>query len=281
MDSGRRGGLQPMKIRILSDLHIEFHPFLIPPLPDDAHTTLVLAGDVGVIHRKDELLGFLQQAAEQFRAVVYVMGNHEYYAGVWPDARHVLLADGLPGNVYVLEQSWVDIDGVRFAGTTLWSDFENGSTAAMQAAHVMNDFHYIRVQADGHEAPRALLPEDILADHRQSLQWLDHTLARLQAEDKPVVVVTHHGISERSIHEDFADSAVNGAFLSACDWLFARHVPALAIHGHVHNSFDYHLPDASGEQGTRVLVNPRGYTRRDDTQENPLFDPFLTVDIHV
>ncbi|HLR13137.1 MAG TPA: metallophosphoesterase [Burkholderiaceae bacterium] len=265
----------------MSDLHIEFHPFVIPPLPDDARTVLVLAGDIGVIHRKDELHGFLQCAADQFRAVIYVMGNHEYYAGVWPDARETLISDGLPDNVHVLEQDWIDIDGVQFAGTTLWSDFENGDTAAMQAAQVMNDFHYIRVSADDHDTPRALLPEDILADHRQSLQWLDRTLTRLQANDKPVVVVTHHGVSQRSIHDDYANSPVNGAFLSACDWLFAKHVPALAIHGHVHNSFDYRLPDASGGLGTRVLVNPRGYTRRDDTQETPLFDPFLTVDIHV
>lgn len=270
-----------MKIRVLSDLHIEFHPFSIPRLPDDADSILVLAGDIGVIHRKDELFGFLQQAASQFFAVVYVLGNHEYYAGVWPDAIQTLRAGSLPDNVHILERNSVEIAGLIFVGTTLWSDFEAGSPVAMQAARAMNDFHYIRVQDEDHDEPRPLLPEDVLADHRHALCWLDKELEQWQDSGQPVVVVTHHGVSAQSIHEQYQDNPLNGAFLSACDWLFAKHVPVLAIHGHVHNSFDYYLPDASGGQGTRVLVNPRGYTRRDDTQENPLFDPLLTVDIHV
>lgn len=269
-----------MKIRVLSDLHIEFHPFVIPSLPDDSSSILVLAGDIGVIHRKDELLAFLHRASEQFQAVVYVLGNHEYYAGLWPQAREALKNSSLPDNVHLLERSKVELGGVWFVGTTLWSDFESGNPIAMQSAQVMNDFHYIRVQEQGDDASRTLRPEDVLADHRQALQWLDQTLSQLQTGGQPVVVVTHHGISARSIHNQFKSSAVNGAFISSCDWLFAKHVPALAIHGHVHNSFDYYLPGATGEQGTRVLVNPRGYTRRDDTQENPLFDPLLTIDIH-
>lgn len=266
-----------MKLRILSDLHIEFHPFAIPALEDDAHTILILAGDIGVIRRGDELLSFLQHAARQFRAVIYVMGNHEYYAGVWPDAANTLLGWDLPANVYVLGRTSVCIDGVVFVGATLWSDFDCGSSDTMQdAAHTLNDFHYIKTPGAS-DVPRNLLPQDVLADHQKSLDWLDRTLSIFQAERQPCVLVTHHGVSRLSIHEDYKDNSLNGAFVSACDWLIQKTRPVLVVHGHVHNSFDYYIQGDAGS--TRVVVNPRGYTRRDDTQENPSFDPFLTIDL--
>ena len=125
-----------MKLRILSDLHIEFHPFEIPPLKTDRETVLILAGDIGVIHRKTELKSFLRQAAAQFRAVIYVLGNHEFYRGVWPDALQTLRTWHLPDNIHVLERQWVKIDDIVFLGTTFWSDFDNKDPTAMQNAEV-------------------------------------------------------------------------------------------------------------------------------------------------
>src|SRR5699024_10693183 len=164
-----------MKLRILSDLHIEFHPFVIPPLADDAQTVLILAGDIGVIRRHEELAQFLKQAAAQFFAVVYVLGNHEYYAGLWLQALDTLGSWNLPDNVHVLEREAVAINGVLFAGTTLWSDFEKADPAAMQAANAMNDYHYIRTTDFQADEPRALHPKDVLHDHYRSLEWLDQT----------------------------------------------------------------------------------------------------------
>ncbi|MFA5522276.1 MAG: metallophosphoesterase [Castellaniella sp.] len=263
-----------MKLRILSDLHIEFHPFAIPAMPDDSATVLVLAGDVGVIYRREELEAFLRDAAARFRAVIYILGNHEYYRGQWPAARASLPSWNLPDNLHVLERDVVRIDDVHFVGATLWTDFDGGSLDTMRAVeHAIHDYHYIDSGAGPAGERIHLRPEAVYEDHRVSLAWLESTLGALHARGETAVLVTHHGFSRRSIHEHFRDNALNGAFVSECADMIKRTAPLLAIHGHVHNSFDYRLGT------TRVLVNPRGYTRRDDTQENLAFDPCLGLDL--
>lgn len=265
-----------MKLRILSDLHIEFHPFEIPPESQDNDTVLILAGDIGVVHRRAELESFLRQAAARFRAVIYVMGNHEYYHGSWPDSMERLRSWGLPGNIHVLERQWVQIDDIVFVGATLWTDFDGQDAAVIQAAgQVMNDFHYISVDTQTEMPTGRLTPQHVIEDHKQSLGWLEVTLDKFRRQGKRCVLVTHHGVSRLSIHETYQDNALNGAFVSDCTGLLERTRPELVVHGHVHNSFDYVI--GSSPDATRVIVNPRGYTRSDDTQENPVFDPLLTI----
>ncbi len=266
-----------MKIRILSDLHIEFSSFDVPSLEHDYESVLVLAGDIGVIYKKQGLYEFLSKVSKQFKAIVYVPGNHEYYKGIWPESIHILREWNLPENIYVVDRDVVCIDGIAFVCCTLWSSFDDGCLASMQeSAKTLNDYIFIETNIDGHDTPRPVLPEDQLADHKESVAWLDKTLTKLSKSYK-CVMVTHHGISRRSIHARFADSNVNGAFVTDCEWLLKKHAPALAIHGHVHNSFDYYVSD--GELSTRVIVNPRGYMFKNGEMENPEFNPNLVVEI--
>lgn len=265
-----------MLCRILSDLHLEFHPFTIPPLARDADTVLVLAGDIGSVSRPEPLREFLVHAGQEFRAVVYVLGNHEFYRSRWPGALARIREWGLPATVHVLERDVVEIDGVTFVGATLWTDFDHEDPATLiMAQHAMNDFQLIGRDLDPQsrdQRPR-FLPEHALADHRRSRAWLWQTLGKLRDSGKRVVLVTHHGLTPEAIHERFRGDALNGAFVSDLTSLLRETRPALAIHGHVHDSFDYVVQD------TRIVTNPRGYTRVAYTQENKQFDPCLTIEL--
>lgn len=265
-----------MRCRILSDLHLELHPFAIPPLTEDPQTVLVLAGDIGMIKKAEPLCEFLVQASRQFRAVVYVLGNHEFYRSRWPGALAQVRGWGLPANVQVLEREVAEIDGVAFVGATLWTDFERGSpTAMITAGYAMNDFTVIGRDLDpdsANQRPR-FLPEHALADHRRSRAWLSQTLGALHARGQKAVLVTHHGIAPGSIHARYRGDALTGAFVSDLTPLLRKTRPALAIHGHVHDSFDYVVG------ATRVVVNPRGYARDACSQENKAFNPHLTVEV--
>lgn len=268
-----------MKLRILSDLHIEFYPFVIPALPGDGETVLVLAGDIGTITRRDELLGFLAGAAAQFRAVCYVLGNHEFYGSVWPVSLSVLRTAGLPANVHILNRETVQIDDVTFVGATLWSDFLGASPTAMTAAdRTINDFHSIRVEGmpDIYNRQPRFRPQLAYAEHMKTRRWLRDTLGILKNQEKTTVLITHHGITDQSVHPRYAGDPTNGAFVSDLSAILKDTAPRLAIHGHVHDSFRY-LVDGPGS--TEVVVNPRGYTQVNDTQENKSFDPLLTVHI--
>lgn len=109
-----------MNIHILSDIHVEFAPFTLPKTDADV---LVLAGDIGTGTMG---VGWACQYAHMYRAVVYVAGNHEYYHQRFPSHFETMVQASIRNKpsspVIVLNNASTIIDGVRFLGTTLWTD---------------------------------------------------------------------------------------------------------------------------------------------------------------
>lgn len=267
-----------MRIRLLSDLHLEFVPFNIPPMDGDPETVLVLAGDIAPIVHRDLLETFLRDAAARFRHVCFVPGNHEYYDSVWPDAFEQLSRWNLPANVHVLDRSSVQVDDVVFLGATLWTDMNRGDTDAMELAQrMLFDYRVISQASVSPESgePLPLTPQCTVDEHSRCRQWIESSMRQLLQEEKKVVLITHHGVTLDSVHERFQGNPLNPAFVSDMSEFLLAHPPALVVHGHVHNSFSYRVAGV----GPRVVVNPRGYTRKDGTQENPEFDPCLVLEV--
>src|SRR5262245_10095299 len=124
-----------MRLHIFSDLHLEFAPLEPPDMGADV---VILAGD---IHLQTRGVGW---AAETFqRPVIYVPGNHEYYGGHFKNTLAKMRDRGGHTQVHVLDRDEVVIDGVRFLGTTLWTDFSatgNLVLAALEARQRMTDY---------------------------------------------------------------------------------------------------------------------------------------------
>jgi predicted phosphodiesterase len=248
-----------MRLRIFSDLHLEFAPFQ----PSDRGVdVVVLAGD---IHLETRGVGW---AAETFRRpVVYVPGNHEYYGGHFKNTLAKMKQRGEGTQVHVLDRDEVVIEGVRFLGTTLWTDFSatgNLVQAALEARQRMSD--YRRIRAGSY---RRLRPSDVLEDHRDAVTFLRTKLA--EPFPGKTVVVTHHAPSTRSIADQFRGDIghLNAAYVNRLDELLGPPA-AVWVHGHTHTSFDYEL------LGTRVVCNPRGYI---PYEPNPGFDPERMVEV--
>jgi predicted phosphodiesterase len=253
-----------MKLHILSDLHLSRG---VLPHPQTDADLVILAGDIA---RPDEALSW---ASGFDKPVLYVAGNHEFYGGSIDGTMRELKARAAGTRIRVLDDEQIVVEGVRFLGSTLWTDYlllgaGEARTAAMaQAARFMRDFSRIRLHED---APRLFTPADAAALFRGHADWLAGRLAEAYAG--PTVVVTHHAPSPKSIHPRFAGSPINASFVSDLEALMPGGGPELWIHGHTHDSFDYRV------NGTRVLCNPRGYAR-DGVDENALFDPLLTVEV--
>jgi predicted phosphodiesterase len=236
-----------MKIRILSDLHNEFGRAELPPTKADV---VVLAGDVDVGIRG---VSFAQQLFGE-QIVLYVAGNHEYYGHGIPALTHELRAAADRTNVRYLEKEAIVINGVRFLGTTLWTDFNLFGPAraaeAMTAAGLwLNDFRQIKNTLG--QTRRFLNPEDALELHAECRTWLANHLAA--PWNGPSVVVTHHAPSRSSVPRQHLNNVLSAAFTSDLEQLITEKAPDLWIHGHTHHCVDYRVGK------TRVVSNQRGY----------------------
>jgi hypothetical protein len=155
---------------------------------------------------------------------------------------------------------------VRFVGATLWTDFKLFGDAR---------------EAESIEACRVVLYDFRKIDGLTADAWkLRHAQSRAFLEDELVgrdnartVVVTHHLPGWGSVAARFKEDPASAGFATDLAALIEETQPALWIHGHTHDSFDYTIGR------TRVLCNPAGYPQPGGKLENTAFVPDLQVEI--
>ena len=250
-----------MRIHVLSDLHLEVASY--EPHHVECNV-VVLAGDIGNHAQGIEWA----RHAYPDKEIVYVPGNHEFYRLERTETLNEMRAVARKLSVHLLDNNEVVIDGVRFLGSTLWTDFrlfgeDEKPWAMSEGMRYLNDFKLIR------EKEELFSPARSVELNEESLTWLSGKLK----EDfhGKTVVITHHLPSMNSVAARYAKSLLSACFASNLDGLMGH--STLWIHGHTHDSMDCVL------NGTRVVCNPRGYCRYADAQENYEFDPALVVEV--
>lgn len=241
-----------MKLRILSDLHYEFHrdggASFISDQSDHDYDVMVLAGDITTSSNLRSVFANFRKAVGQ-RPIVYVPGNHEYYHSSPGEISRVLTEIDDP-LLNVLDNREVTIDGVNFIGSTLWFPHsglcENGDDN-------LSDFGCIDGFRDwvGNQA-------------RKSANFLNQSIS------PGCVVVTHHLPHQNSIHEAYKGGFLNKYFIHDVGPLVEDAGVKLWIHGHTHVSMDYEV------NNTRVVCNPFGYLRH---SQNSKFNEKLTINV--
>ncbi|PLC55419.1 metallophosphoesterase [Pollutimonas nitritireducens] len=254
-----------VRLNILSDLHLSSAGL---PLPRAQADLVILAGDIA---RPKEAL---QWAGGFDKPVLYVPGNHEFYGGSLDATIQDLETHTYGTAIHILDNTEIVLEGIRFLGSTLWTDFNLYGAAAREQAieeslAFIRDFTRIKSSLS---SEKTFSPADMEALFNANLAWLDKKLG--ESYDGPTVVITHHSPSPKSIHPRFDGSLINNCFVSNSEHLMGADRAALWIHGHTHDSFDYHV------NGTRVVCNPRGYAR-DGINENIAFDPELVIEVPV
>jgi len=260
-----------MKIFLISDIHSENPEAVVDPYfdydclkfsyPEEADV-VVLAGDIG------EGINGLIWARNRFadKEIIYVPGNHEYYESdlaIIDDMR--LKAKEL--SIHLLDNDSVIINGTRFLGTTLWTNFDNYSPEVLaEAERTIRDYHFIKSKrwwkckynrekalqllnsegAFGFD-PECFSPTVAYLLHREALDWLSQQLSK--PYQGKTVVVSHHAPALQSIiNADYAYASNLEKFIAnRCANI------NLWLHGHIHQPVDYEL------SGVRIVSNPRGY----------------------
>lgn len=259
-----------MKIRYLSDLHLEFikppafslverafganfptdvratslglqrysnFACFIRKIPPGSNEVAVLAGDVG--SPRDYLYGaFMEYMNLNFKRTFVIAGNHEYYGSSMPETDNILRTELKRfANIRFLQNEFEIYEDHCFLGTTLWSKITNPQFE-------INDTSYIHGFSSS-ECTRL---------NTLNKEWLKGALEN----NKNCVVITHHMPSERLIDEKYKTLRMqpyNQWFCCDLDELILQNKDKIKcwIYGHTHT------PSVKKIGGVPMLCNPVGY----------------------
>ncbi len=256
-----------MNIQLMSDLHLEMQPEFVPVLAPNVDV-LVLAGDIGAqpdspfaTHGQVDwcLRRFSPRLTGWRVPVLYIPGNHEYdgqeFSDCYARLRDIVEALGL---VWLEGESYV-LRGVRFVGSTLWSDFDCfGDPLASMTENM-------RIRTKCFRAANYFLEKsathwrgelfDAAAMREQALRSQARLNALLSVPHAgTTVVVTHFAPSLRSHDPRYGLTPGTAGFCNALDPLVAT--VDLWLHGHLHCPSDYRIGKC------RVVANPLGYAEQ-------------------
>ena len=244
-----------MRLQIFSDLHLERIPDWTPT-PAPGADVLVLAGDIGSYQTGSRLtepdFGLTRfsplRSPGHWKQVLFVPGNHEYDGFDLHETRARLQALCERLGIVWLDERAVVIDGVRFLGTTLWSDFD--AIGPREKAFRAANFYLRKNTCLLAGAP--MLAEAMRAVSLECQRWLRGALA--EHFGGPTVVVTHFAPTLASADPRYGLSPGTAGFCNALDDLVAQ--ADLWIHGHLHCPVDHFT------RGCRVVANPLGYAAK-------------------
>jgi hypothetical protein len=197
-----------------------------------------MAGDIFELRHGDLAREIVGAVAAKFKYVVYVPGNHEFWGpGINPFhgwKRLKKIEREFP-NFHALNNELLELDGQRFYGGTMWFPEPPERLVAMKFKKRWPDYFYVEKFE-----PWVYDSNRLFRENFQVVQPGD-------------VVVTHHMPSYQSVAPRYAGDPSNHFYLTPMEDLILAHQPAVWVHGHTHDNFDYRI----GE--TRVVCNPFGY----------------------
>ncbi len=253
-----------MKIDLISDVHLIFSPLTIKKTSDDVET-LIMAGDAVCINDLDKHKSFFEQVSKLYKNVIYVIGNHFWYGGTYPDDLDTL-RNYLKkfSNIHLLEKQSIEIGDTVFIGGTLWTDCNKSDPMTMMVlTQSMNDYRVIK----------NFTVEDSIREHKECLKYFRKELG--ENKDKKCVLISHHAPSFECIDPKYKrDYHMNGGYASNLDqFILDRPQIKVFVHGHIHVPVDF-------MRGTcRILSNPRGYVGHERRADE--IEPYLPKQFEV
>lgn len=248
-----------MKLRLLSDLHLNLRPWKYSYAEEDA---VLIAGDTIAASPEDrqQLIGLLSSIPVP---VYIISGNHEVYGvtqdASWPPIGLDSYTEFLAGyvsqcklsHVHWLNASCADLDeNTIIFGATLYTDF---------CAAGISEQPYVELAwsntADAKQMPVAKTEYIRLATrHRQAM--VDCLLEARRCK-KSVVVMTHWVPSLSLVAKRYCTAAaqMNAVFVCDCDTIINEFKDVIKLWHYGHS----HARSFTVKNGVTFVNNPRGY----------------------
>ncbi len=254
-----------MKIQYASDLHLEFrenssflkyHPLTV------SGEILVLAGDIGYIGDENySRHPFWDWASENYRQVIVIPGNHEFYKMFDIDKLYNDWSLEIRNNISCHYNTVIPLaDGTDLITTTLWGHIKLQD--AFQTESGITDFRRIC------HGNRSLDWTRFNAEHDRCLQFLEQSVKQSRA--KHIIVATHHVPSFELIAPEFKGSSLNGAFTVELGSYITESSIEYWIYGHSHRNIDKVIGN------TQCVSNQLGYVFNN---EHLSFNPGACIEI--
>ncbi len=254
-----------MKIQYASDLHLEFrensnflkhHPLTV------SSEVLVLAGDIGYIGDDNYFRHpFWDWASENYRQVIVIPGNHEFYKMFDIDKLYNGWSWEIRNNVFCHYNTVISMDDeTDLITTTLWGYIKLQD--AFQAEACITDFRRI---CHGNELLDWARFND---EHKRCFRFLEESVK--QSKAKHIIVATHHVPSFELTAPEFKGSSLNGAFTVELGSYIAESPIEYWIYGHSHRNIDKVIGN------TRCVSNQLGYVFNN---EHLSFNPEACIEI--
>ena len=234
-----------MKLRYLSDLHLEFiNPNkidqFIEQIPSGLDEICILAGDIGNPYEDNYDL-FMNFISKNFKKSFVIAGNHEYYNKLKDmNETRLFLIDYFTqfDNITFLDNSFEDYEGYCFIGTTLWSRITNPDFFDINDVKSIPKFGHVQYNLE----------------NAKSISFLVESLSI----NKNCIVITHHMPSESLIHIKYKTPSMlpyNQWYYSNLDVLIEQNKDKIKcwFYGHTH------IPSHREINGIPFVCNPIGY----------------------
>ena len=223
----------PLRVQVLSDIHLEKwsgKELKYPPTLDA--DVLILAGDIGN-PRAALYYDFIKMCAGEVKYVIVVAGNHEYYGSTIEKTDELiktLFAED--DNIWFLQNEGVEIEGLWFYGTTLWSNIPS------------KDFWSCVDEISDYKRIEYFRPSTCNLLNETAFD----ALKKFVDEHPATIVITHHapmcldGEHHSAFHNHYGSYIIKNS----------NKIP-LWIYGHTHKHKNTTI------ENTAVASNPRGY----------------------
>jgi predicted phosphohydrolase len=267
-----------MKIQIISDIHLEFYDnssYFIDIINNPKYKSenidngidkdidiLILAGDIGnpLSNIFDE---FIKYVANIYKTVLYITGNHEYYNNSIENI-DVILEEKLAkyNNVYFLNNKVKIIEGIKFIGSTLWSN-------TLGNKYEINDTKKIK------KNNKLINSSDIDKMFFNNYKFIKDNVNNNENNNdiKHIIIITHHLPSYKCIDEKYKYSNYTSWFASNCEEIMNMELNTKIKYwfcGHTHSNVNITI------NSTQIIANPIGYptfSKNKINFENEKYEP--------
>lgn len=264
-------------IGLVSDLHLEASNYQLEINPQWDY--LIIAGDLSA--ERDLIESFFYTLSHKNTKnipILYVLGNHEHELhdiDETPYQIKEMLKEYR--NVHVLNNESIVLDGIKFIGTTLWTNFEYGGVEGINSKeenmrfnelHV-GDFNRVFYKNEITQKTERITAEYMVKLHNKAYKFLEFELKK-NPFDGEKVVITHFAPHPKCINPQY-EKHNSSYWVSDLESLMG--FSTYWFHGHLHHSIDMEL------HGTKVACNPRGFTRIYNLTQNLKFNKDVSFEV--